>query len=128
MPSESLSAVRQVLIVEDEPLLAMNLEDMLTQLGHVVTSTATRIDKALSLAEGSEFDLAFLDINLAGSNTFGVGAILRKRNIPFIFTSGYGAEGLIDGYRAAHLLTKPFGVKELERMIALALSEDQAAD
>ncbi len=38
---------RRVLIVEDEPLLAMNIEDMLTELGHLVTATATRIDKAL---------------------------------------------------------------------------------
>lgn len=128
MPPEGLNLIRQVLIVEDEPLLAMNLEDMLTHLGHVITSTATRIDKALSLAEGSEFDLAFLDINLAGSNTFEVAAILRKRKIPFIFTSGYGADGLIDGYRTAHLLTKPFGAEELEGKIAQALSGDHAPE
>lgn len=122
MPPEGRLAVRRVLIVEDEPLLAMNLEDMLNQLGHCVTETAIRIDKALSQAEGGEFDLAFLDINLAGSNTFQVAAILRARKIPFIFTSGYGADGLIDGYRDAHLLTKPFRVEELERMIAVAVS------
>jgi CheY-like chemotaxis protein len=115
---------RRVLVVEDEPLLAMNIEDMLSELGHLVTGTATRIDKALSLAEGSEFDLAVLDINLAGSKTFPVAAILRKRGIPFIFTSGYGPDGLVDGYRGAHLLTKPFGPSELEHMIAQLLSEN----
>lgn len=124
MVIEDVSTARRVLIVEDETLLAMNLEDMLTQLGHLVTGTATRIDKALSLAESSEFDLAFLDINLAGSNTFQVAAILRKRGIPFIFTSGYGRDGLVDGYRGDHLLTKPFGPSELEHMIAQSLSAD----
>ena len=118
------SATRRVLVVEDEPLLAMNLEDMLTDLGHLVVGTATRIDKALLLAEGIEFDLAVLDINLAGSNTFQVATILRKRRIPFIFTSGYGRDGLVDGYRGARLLTKPFGPSELEHMIAQALSAD----
>lgn len=118
------SEARRVLIVEDEPLLAMNIEDMLTELGHLVTGTATRIDKALSLAEAGEFNLAVLDINLAGSNTFQVAAVLRKRGIPFIFTSGYGADGLVDGYRGAHLLTKPFGPRELEHMIAKLLSAD----
>lgn len=115
---------RRVLIVEDEPLLAMNIEDMLTELGHLVVATATRVDKALTFAESSEFNFAVLDINLAGSNTFQVAAILRKRGIPFIFTSGYGADGLIDGYRGAHLLTKPFGPSELEHMIAQSLSAD----
>ena len=118
------SAARRVLVVEDEPLVAMNLEDMLTGLGHIVTATATRIDKALSLVEVSEFNLAVLDINLAGSNTFQVAAILRRRGIPFIFTSGYGVDGLIDGYRGEYLLTKPFSVRQLELMIARVLSAD----
>ena len=118
------SEARRILVVEDEPLVAMNLEDMLTGLGHIVTATATRIDKALSLVEVSEFNLAVLDINLAGSNTFQVAAILRRRGIPFIFTSGYGVDGLIDGYRGEYLLTKPFSVRQLELMIARVLSAD----
>ena len=118
------TVARRVLIVEDEPLLAMNLEHMLTDVGHLVVATATRINKALPLAECSEIDPAILDINLAGSNTFQVAAILRKRGIPFIFTSGYGRDGLVDGYRGAYLLTKPFGPSELEHMIAQSLSAD----
>ena len=120
------SVGQRVLVVEDEPLHAMNIEDMLTELGHFVAATATRIDKALSLAEGSEFDLAVLDINLAGSNTFQVAGILRKRGIPFIFMSGYGTDGLVDGYRKSHLLTKPFGIRELEHKITRLLSKDVA--
>lgn len=105
-------------IVEDESLLVMNLEDMLAELGHLVTATATRLDKALSVAVRGDFDLAFLDINLAGSNTFQVAAILRNRGIPYIFTTGYGADGLIDGYRGSPLLTKPFGLRELGDVIS----------
>lgn len=120
----STNEARRVLIVEDEPLLVMNIEDMLAELGHQVMAVATRIDDALQLAERSGFDLAFLDINIAGSKTFPVAAILRKRGIPFIFTTGYGTDGLIDGYRAAHLLTKPFDVRDLDSMIAKALSAD----
>ena len=124
MVLDGSSKGRRVLIVEDQPLIAMEMENMLIGLGHLVTATATRIEKALSLAEGSEFDLAVLDINLAESNTFQVAAILRKRGIPFIFTSGYGRDGLIDGYRGANLLTKPFGSRELEHMIAQSVSAD----
>lgn len=119
-----IDEARRVFIVEDEPLLVMNMEDMLAELGHHVAAVATRLDDALKTAGGSGFDLAFLDINVAGAKIFPVAAILRKRGIPFIFTSGYGADGLIDGYRSAHLLTKPFDVKELDNMIAKALSAD----
>ena len=122
MMSSENSKVRRVLIVEDEPLLALNLEDMLTELGYLVIGTATRIENALTLAERSEFELAILDINLAGSNTFPVADILRKRRKPFIFTTGYGAQGLDDGYRGTHLLTKPFGLRELEQSVTKALA------
>ena len=116
------SQVRRVLIVEDEPLLALNIDDMLTELGYSVAGTATRIETALLLAANREFEIAVLDINLAGSNTFPVADILRARGIPFVFTSGYGPGGLVDGYREAHLLTKPFGIRELEHIIAQSLS------
>ena len=123
MTVNGTSEVRRVLIVEDEPLLALDLQDMLAELGYLVIGTATRIERALTLAEGSEFELAILDINLAGSNSFPVADILRKRQKPFIFTTGYGADGLVDGYRGTLLLTKPFGLKELERVVFKALTQ-----
>jgi CheY-like chemotaxis protein len=95
----------------------------LSELGHLVIATTTRLDKALALAKEADFDMAFLDINLAGSSSFQVADILRKREIPFIFTIGYGVDGLIDGHRSAHLLTKPIGIKELKNMTAKAGSE-----
>ena len=112
-----------MLIVEDEVLLALSIEDMLIELGYSVAGTATRIDKALSLAAESEFDLAVLDINLAGAHTFPVAGILRSRGIPFIFMSGYGTDGLPDAFVGSHLLTKPFSLKELEQKLIKALSE-----
>lgn len=122
MSPDGNSGALRVFIVEDEPILAMNAEDMLNELGHEVTAIATRLDTALVLAEHSEFNLAILDINLAGSKSFEVADILRKKGIPFIFTSGYGVSGLDDSYRGEHLLTKPFGVRELEHMIVQALA------
>ena len=120
--SNENSKARRVLIVEDEPLLALSLEDMLTELGYLVIGMATRIENALTLAESSEFEFAILDINLAGSNTFPVADILRKRRKPFIFTIGYGAQGLGDAYRGTHFLTKPFGLRELEKIVTKALT------
>lgn len=109
---------KRVLIVEDEVLIAMNLEDMLNELGHEVVGQATRIDKAMELARESDIDFAVLDINLVGKQSFPVADILRERGIPFAFASGNGPEGLIDRYRDVPALQKPYAQEDLERTIA----------
>ena len=113
---------RRILVVEDEMLIAMNFEELLAELGHTVIAVATRLPQALTLAADSDIDFAILDLNLAGSLTFPVAEVLRKRGAPFMFASGYGTHGLIDGYHDVHLLPKPFGLEELEKTIKLALS------
>ena len=113
---------RRVLVVEDEILLAMNLRDMLIELGHQVMALATRIDRALALARDGDIDFAVLDLNVAGTLSFPVADVLRRRGIPFIFASGYGAQGLVDGYRGECVLAKPFDLRQLERMIGQSLS------
>lgn len=112
---------KRILIVEDEVLLALQLEDMLTALGHKVVGQATRIDVALELARERDIDFAVLDINVAGTKSFPVADTLRQRGIPFAFATGYGAEGLVDGYRDWPTLRKPYGQEDLERTIAEVL-------
>jgi len=112
---------RRILIVEDEPLVAMHLEDLLIALGHAVVGLATRIDKALILARDGDIDFAILDVNVAGTQSFSVASILRQRGIPFIFATGYGVEGLIDGYRDELALRKPYQEEDLESVIQQAL-------
>lgn len=112
---------KRVLIVEDEVLIAMDLEDMLNDLGHEVVGQATRIDKAMELASESDIDFAVLDINLAGKKSFPVADILSERGIPFAFATGNGPEGLTDGYRDFPALQKPYAQEDLERTIAQVL-------
>ena len=109
---------KRVLIVEDDVLVALHLEDLLTALGHEVIGQATRIDLAIELARKSDMDFAILDINLDGAKSFPVADILRQRGIPFAFATGYGAEGLVDGYREFPALRKPYAQEDLERTIA----------
>ena len=109
---------RRVLIVEDEVLLALHLEDLLTALGHEVVAQATRIDMAMELAREGDIDFAILDINVAGTKSFPVADILHQRGIPFAFATGYGAEGLADGYRDCPALRKPYAQEDLERTLA----------
>src|SRR3954469_6352728 len=92
---------RRVLVVEDEMMVAMYVEDLLTDLGFEVAAVATGLEQALPLARNGEFDFAVLDINLAGQLSFPVADELRKRGIPFLFASGYGSKGLNDDYRSA---------------------------
>ncbi len=109
---------RRILIVEDEMLIAMNMEDMLANLGHTVVYVATRLPQELAIADSSEIDLAILDLNLSGSLSFPVADVLRKRGTPFMFATGYGANGITEGYRNEIALTKPYSVLDLENAIS----------
>ena len=107
----------RILIVEDEMLVAMNIEDMLLDLGHEVAGLASRLEPALALAAEGEFDIAMLDVNLAGQQSFPVAAILASRGIPFLFATGYGAKGVAEEYRDYPVLQKPFGASDLEQAL-----------
>jgi CheY-like chemotaxis protein len=110
--------MKRVLVVEDEMLVAMLIEDMLTDLGYEVVGPAARLSEGLELASGCQIDAAVLDINLAGELSFPIADLLEARGIPFIFASGYGARGLNEVHREKTALSKPFQLHDL----ALALS------
>lgn len=118
---ETQDEPRRVLIVKDEPLVAMHLEDLLIELGHEVIALATRLEKAMSLAREGDIDFAILDLNLAGTKSFPVADILRERGIPFLFATGYGSDGLVDGYREELTLGKPYDPADLQTTMARAI-------
>lgn len=107
----------RIYIVEDEALVAMLVEDMLVELGHVVVGVGARLDDALSAATHIECDLAILDINLNGQLSFPVAHTLTDRGIPFFFASGYGAVGVHEPFKSSMVLNKPFSMKQLEHML-----------
>ena len=83
-------AGKRVLVVEDELMIRMLLEGMLTDLGHTVAAEAGGIDEAVALAKKETFDVAVLDVNLNGHPVTPVVEILVERGVPFLFASGYG--------------------------------------
>lgn len=107
----------RILIVEDEMLVAMLIEDAITDLGHEIVGPAMRLETALDTAAKEQIDAAILDINLAGKQSFPVADILTSRGIPFMFASGYGSAGLIEPYKEAPILQKPFAPHQLEAML-----------
>jgi CheY-like chemotaxis protein len=107
----------RVLIVEDEAMIAMLIEDMLLDLGCEVVATAGRFEEAIAAAETGDFDLALLDVNLAGRPVFPVAQALVERGIPFAFLTGYGSTGIDPIYPDAPVLAKPFQAQDLEAVV-----------
>jgi CheY-like chemotaxis protein len=114
-------AGKRVLVVEDELMIRMLLEGMLTDLGYSVAAEAGAIDEAMSLAKQAEFDIALLDVNLNGHPITPVVEILIQRGLPFVFASGYGKQGVPEAYRTSPTLQKPFQAEALAQAIAAAM-------
>ncbi len=118
---ENSGSGKRVLVVEDELMIRMLLQDMLTDLGYTLAGEAGRIDEALELAKEGQFDVAILDVNLNGQSISPVVEILIERGLPFVFATGYGQRGVPEPYRQTPTLQKPFEVE------ALALAIEAAA-
>lgn len=106
-----------VFLVEDEVLIRMMISDMLTDLGHRVIAEAGSIDEALPVATSADFELAILDVNLNGAKITPVAEVIRARNCPIIFATGYGFAGLPDEFSDYFALQKPFQVEALAKAI-----------
>jgi CheY-like chemotaxis protein len=107
----------RVLVVEDEMMVSMLIEDMLTDLGCAVVGPASRLDEAIELATSRELDCAVLDVNLGGQPIFPLADLLRERGYPFAFATGYGDAGLRDVDRGTPVLQKPFREGDLARVL-----------
>lgn len=115
----------RVLLIEDEALVAMLLEDTLLELGFSVTDTVSRVETALAAVERGGFDVAILDVNLSGQPAYAIADELRARGVPFVFATGYGAQGIEPAYRSVPVLQKPFGAGDLEAALRRALENIQ---
>jgi CheY-like chemotaxis protein len=111
------TAKRRILVVEDEMLIGMLLEDMLTDMGHEVAAVVPRLKDALAAVDRESFDLAVLDVHLHGESAFPVADALIAKGVPFIFATGYGERGLPESYRGRPVLQKPFARDDLERLL-----------
>ncbi|MDP2010342.1 MAG: response regulator [Phenylobacterium sp.] len=107
----------RVLVVEDEMMVSMLIEDMLTDLGCIVVGPAARLDEAIALAESEQIDCAVLDVNLGGQPIFPLADILRAKGAPFAFATGYGDAGLRDVDKGSLVLQKPFRETDLARIL-----------
>lgn len=116
--TDSTNAAPRILVVEDEYLIRMLLEDMLTDLGYELAGAVGTIAEASELAAEAEFALAILDVNLDGQEIYPVADILAKRGLPFVFVTGYGEGSLAEAYRGRPALQKPFRAEQLKTTLA----------
>jgi CheY-like chemotaxis protein len=108
-------------VVEDEVIVGMLLEDMLGELGCEVAAISTHLEEALQLAHTLDIDLAILDVNLRGSQSFPVAEVLANRGVPFLFATGYGATILKPPYNGTPTLQKPFQLDDLRQILTLSV-------
>ena len=112
---------RRVFVVEDDPMVAMLLVDMLDAIGCETVAVASHLEEAMEKVQCLSFDLAILDINLEGANTFHVAELLAKRGIGFVFATGYGNAHLPADLTNAPVLQKPFVERDIARALRRAI-------
>ncbi|MFH6782172.1 response regulator [Methylobacterium sp. MA0201] len=111
---------KAILVVEDEPLIAAMLDDLLTDLGCRVLGPAMNLKQAHALLERGGCDAAIVDLNLNGTMAHPLIEALHGRGVPVIVATGYGstASDLPDGCR---MLAKPYAIQHVEEALRACL-------
>jgi CheY-like chemotaxis protein len=118
-PSPSPSG-RRVLLVEDEALVAMMIQECLTESGHSVIGPISRAADALQAAKEIDYDAAILDINLGDGMAYPVADIVAARGVPFVFVTGYEADTIDDRFSHIPILQKPIERQMLQGLFVAA--------
>ena len=106
-------------------IVAWLLEDMLADLGCVVVGPAASVDQALAMMAGEAIDVAVLDVNLNGQMSYPVADALAARGVPFVFSTGYHQDRLLERYRPVPALQKPFHRTDLtDTLVKLFASKE----
>jgi PAS domain S-box-containing protein len=110
------TAGRRILLVEDEALVAMMIQECLTECGHSVVGPISRASDAVQAAKESDYDAAILDINLGDGMAYPVADIVSARGVPFVFVTGYEADTIDERFSSVPILQKPIERQTLERL------------
>lgn len=121
-PLGLVKAAVHVLVVEDDALIALDVEQMLLAMGDIAVTVAHRLDEALGKLDQRSYDLAILDVDLGAHSSLSIAERLRTEDRPFLFLTGYRSEGLRDfGISEDQLLEKPFTEQALMSRVARLL-------
>jgi DNA-binding NtrC family response regulator len=106
----------KVLVVEDEPLIAMEVQDLLTESGCTVIGPASSVEQGMRLMKEEDVDGAVLDVNLGGEMVFPLADALAGQSIPFVYVTGYG-KLLRACDHSRPVLQKPYANQDLLNII-----------
>ena len=121
----SLTGLR-VLVVEDEMLVSLLIEEMLTDHRCAIVGPFATVPEAVAAASTEAIDVALLDVNIGGSKVYPVADALAARDIPFLFLSGYGESAIPSDRPEWRVCSKPFREEDLLGMMVQQL--DQTGD
>jgi DNA-binding NarL/FixJ family response regulator len=114
-----------VLLVEDQMIVAMQIDDMLRAAGCEVVGPIGTLQAAIAIAHEEVLDAAVLDINLDGEGVYPAAEELHARGVPFMFATGYGQSALPKKWRDQPRLSKPFGREQLEQFLRSVASRSR---
>jgi two-component SAPR family response regulator len=120
MSHKAVLAGRSYLLVEDEYLTASSLVLALEAVGAKVLGPVSNLDRAMEISQDPSFavDAVILDVKLGGDMVYPFAETLVKRNVPFVFLTGYDCRSMPDHFRSAPCLTKPCDERQLTRLLA----------
>lgn len=110
-------SVKPILLVEDEPTVSMMLSDMLLEFGHTVDGPYSRYSDAMGAARMNELHAGVLDVNVGGEKVYPLADILSKRNIPFVFVTGYSPDSIDPRFTHVPVLQKPIERQALRAVL-----------
>jgi CheY-like chemotaxis protein len=108
----------RALVVEDDALICMLIESFLGELGCNVVASAARLDDGVVKAQTLAIDVAVLDINLDSQLSYPIALILKDREIPFVFATGYGK--VPELFKGVPVVAKPFDIEDLKQSLLRA--------
>ncbi|NML05334.1 response regulator [Sphingomonas sp. G-3-2-10] len=113
-----MASPQRILIVEDEPLIAMMLEDFLEMLDRELAGSADTVAAALDLIAAGGIDAAILDVNLrAGEQSWPIADKLAELGIPFVLATGGSGDSVAEQHRDRPVLGKPFTMDAVEKAL-----------
>jgi DNA-binding NtrC family response regulator len=108
---------QDVLIVEDDPIIALGLEDTVLDFGIAVVRVASNVTSALQMIDARAPEFALLDVGLVREKSFAIAERLAELQIPFAFSTGYGADGVPADFADRPRLPKPCPSDALEAVL-----------
>ena len=123
-----MPAIPRILVLEDEPLIAIMVQGWLTELGCETVGPAHTVSNALALIEEGPLDGAILDVSIGDQDCSPVADALRHLGVPFALATGRAPDGLTDTYADAPSLPKPYDFAAVRGVLAGLLGNRAGPD